>query len=134
MTVHVFITCISPLSPGGAGRGGTLAAFRHDSVEQRNSTSTTYMVSMGFCERRSHSLLIASLLLYRQWYSPLQCQIPYWLWIVYTICICGATTNNQLTINLKDRKMASLGSPPMPIIVKVLHVNAIWLASFNDKP
>lgn len=36
-----FITCISPLSPGGGGRGGALGPLRQDSVEQQSNTSAT---------------------------------------------------------------------------------------------
>ena len=50
--------------------------------------------------------------------SHLQCQTPYWLWIVYIhyLWLYEATANNQLTINPEDRKMPSLGSRPESII------------------
>ena len=51
---------------------------------------------------------------YMQWCNPIQCQTPYWLWIV---CIMaynyGSTANNQLTIDPNDRKNAFSGIPDL---------------------
>ena len=44
-------TCISPLSPGGGGFGGSFGAPLQDSEEQQSSTSTAYTASLCICER-----------------------------------------------------------------------------------
>ena len=46
-----------------------------------------------------------------------QHQTPCWLWITCMVCIYEATANNQLTINPKGRKMLSLESWSVSIIV-----------------
>ena len=89
--------------------GRSSPVIAHKWLQTKKGISSLAEQSFSMCNICIHCIL------FKQWCSPLQCQNPYWIRIIYMTCIYRATANNQLIINHKNRKILFCMDPdPCP--------------------